>query len=234
MIRTRRFDTSSATCSFALTKKKLASKWLNGAVEVMNSPDPEIRIESRQHAYRVLNQTIRKTGNSDLRFELAKITNAQEAISIVDDLLAENPADPAMKSELAGMMIRSLFAAKKFDQLKRKGYEFIGYDAKADEFDLNKVAIQGEPEVYVLISQALLRDKEEDLARRVIDHMVEANPDSAEAYLHKSNFLAGQEEYDESKQFLDKAYESDPNKRENSNSPNSGQPRQSEISECQI
>ena len=181
------------------------------AVEVMNSPDPEIRIESRQHAYRVLNQTIRKTGNSDLRFELAKITNAQEAISIVDDLLAENPADPAMKSELAGMMIRSLFAAKKFDQLKRKGYEFIGYDAKADEFDLNKVAIQGEPEVYVLISQALLRDKEEDLARRIIDHMVEANPDSAEAYLHKSNFLAGQEEYDESKQFLDKAYEIDPN-----------------------
>ena len=180
------------------------------AVEVMNSKDPEIRIESKQHAYRVLTQTIRKTDNSDLRFELAKITNAQEAISIVDDLLAKNPEDPEMKSELASMKIRSLFAASKFDQLKRDGFEFIGYDSKADEFDLSKVAIQGEPEVYVLISQALLRDKEEDLARRVIDHMVEANPDSAEAYLHKSNFLAGQKEYDESKEFLDKAYEIDP------------------------
>ncbi len=184
-------------------------KMANCAVEVIKDPDE--RDEERYHAYRMLTQTVRKTGDSNLRLELAKITNAQESLSLVEELLAENPQDPALVSELNGMKIRSLFAAKKFEEVRRDGLELLGYDKVTEEFDPEKSVLQGETEVYVLLSQVLLtRDKNSELAEKVIEQMVAANPDSAEAYLHKSNFLAGEDEFDESKEFLNKAYELDP------------------------
>ncbi len=190
-------------------EEEVRIKLANCAVDVIKEPD--VRDESRYHAYRVLTQTVRKTADSNLRRELAKITNPQEGERLVRELLAENPQDPALRSELNGMLIRSLFAAKKFDEVRREGLALLGYDSATGEFDPEKASLQGEPEVYVLLSQVLLtRDKDAELAGKVIEQMVAANPDSAEAHLHKSNFLAEEKQYDESLEFLNKAYELDP------------------------
>lgn len=164
-------------------------------------------IETQQQAYRLLNLAVRTTGDAKLRRELAQITNAQESINLLQELLDENPQD----SELNGMLVRSLFRAKKFDEVRKVALNLIGYDKKTDEFDPEKATLKGEVHVYALLSQVLAqRDKEPELARRVIEQMVDKNPEDAQAYFNKSIYLAGQKEFDEASKALDEAYRLDP------------------------
>ena len=142
-----------------------------------------------------------------MRRELAQLVGPIEAISHVKDLLEENPQD----SELNGLLVRSLYRSKKYDRVKEVAFNLIGYDRKVDEFDPEKVTLEGEPDVYFILSDVLMqRDKDPELAERVIDQMVAANPDSAQAYLKKSIFLIGRGEYNMATELLDKAYALDP------------------------
>lgn len=178
-------------------------KMAENAVEVMKSTDPTLTIEQRHDAYRMLDQTVRRTNDSGLRRELAKIVGPIEAIGHLEDLLEENPQD----SELNGLLVRKLFQAKKYDRVKELAFKLIGYNKKTEEFEPEKATIEGETDIYALLSDVLSqRDGNLDLARRVIDQMVEANPESAQAHLKKSLFLSGLKEYDEAAASLDKAY----------------------------
>ena len=182
-------------------------KMANAAIEVVKSPD--ITMEERGRAFGVLDQTVRTTDNSGLRRELAEILigfRPQDAIPHLDVLLDEQPDDP----KLNAFMIRTLFQLKDYKKLKTRAFKFIGYDRGKKEFN-PETAIQGEVDVYSLLSEVLLKvDRDADLARLVIDQMVVANPESAQANLRKSIFLTSLDEKEEAATFLDKAYELDP------------------------
>ena len=170
----------------------------------------EFSAEERGRAYGVLDQTVRTTNDSGLRRDLAEIVigfRPQDAKDHLEILLAENPNDPKLNS----MMITALFKVKEYKQAKSLAFKFIGYNQETKEFDTENAALEGESEVYTMLSEVLVqKDRNPELARRVIDQMVVANPESSLAHLRKSLFLSSIKEMGEATISLDKAYELDP------------------------
>ncbi len=88
----------------------------------------------------------------------------------------------------------------------------IGYDSKAKTFDLKNAKAPKEFKAYYQLA-TLLRDKMSDarfpgrleLADRVIDQMVAANPQSAKAYLAQAQFLKDKQDRDNAKVAIEKA-----------------------------
>ncbi len=183
-------------------------KMAETAIEVFNSSD--VTNEEQGFAWGILDQTVRVTNDSNLRRSLAEIVigwRPQDTIKHVESLLEESPED----SELNTLYVRALYKSKDFDRVKEVALPLIGYDKSTDKFDDKKIQIEGASDVYSFLSNVLAKkSKDAELARRVIDQMILANPDSAEAYLQKSTFLSSQEKFDEAIEALDKAYEIDP------------------------
>ncbi|MEM8946908.1 MAG: tetratricopeptide repeat protein [Planctomycetota bacterium] len=180
-------------------------KMANCALDVMGRE--EVPIEKRQHAFRLINETVRRTNDPSLRRELARMSRPTDALVHIKGLLESSPQD----SELNGMLVQALYTSKKFDQVKKVAFDLIGYDKKADEFDSEKATLVGEPNVYAILAEILnKRDDNEELAERVIDQMIEANPEVGDAYLNKSSFLLSQRKYDEAADYLNQAYQLDP------------------------
>ena len=202
------FDFYSKYVKLRRDEEEAAIRMGEAAAVVIKSKDATR--EEQGLAYQALDQTVRTTGNSNLRRELAKIVigfRPQDAISHLEILLEENPKDP----ELNAMMIRASAVAKDYKRVKLLAFNFVGYDQKSDDFNAQKTAMKGEPEIYAILAEILVQqDENRDLARRVIDQMVIANPESAQAHLQKSSFLSGLGEQEEAVALLDKAYELDP------------------------
>ena len=176
----------------------------NAAVEVINSG--EVTFEQLGQALGILDQSVRITDDAKLRRELADIDlmigRTQNAVDQLELLLADARDD----SELKGLLVRALFRNKSFRLCRDRALEFIGFDKKSETFVEENVNIEGEPEVYDLLSKVLSqKDDNPELARRVIEQMIVANPDSPIAHLRKSYFHIGLREYQEATKHLDKA-----------------------------
>lgn len=179
------------------------------AVEVVK--DDSLPGEERSMGLGTLDQCVRMTGDTELRRELANIYLAfrpQDSRDLVRELLLDSPEDP----ELNAMLVRALFQSKEYGELKEHAYKIIGYDKLADEFNPDKALLKGQSDVYALLADVLIQnDSNVELAERVVEAMVDANPEDADAYLRKSLFLSTSEEDEEAAQeALDKAYELDP------------------------
>ena len=178
------------------------------AIEVLASK--EASREQRGQAFGTLDQSVRMTDDAELRRELAEIVinfRPQDAIGHVEELLVDDPGNP----ELNALLAKALFKFNDHERFVRLAYQLIGYDEKTDEFKEDKTDVVKQPEVYALLAQLLVqKNKNKELARRVIDAMVLTTPDSAQANLQKSIFLSGLGEKEEAAEFLDKAYELDP------------------------
>jgi len=164
--------------------------------------------EERGVAYRVLEDTVRRSDDDELRRKLADLQilfgRPQDAIVHIDQLLETYPDD----SELLALRVKSLFSAKAFRRATVLALGLVGYDKKNDQFDIEKSKARDQPEVYGLLAGLLYsRDKDKELARRVIDQMVAANPESYTAYLQQSIFLSGIGEKEEAAVALEKAFE---------------------------
>jgi len=167
--------------------------------------------EQKGLAFAILDQTVRTTDDPSLRRKLAEIVigfRPQDAIRHLEVLLNDNPAD----AELNVLFVRALFRSKNYKKVKEVAFNLIGYDQVRKEFVAEETALTGIPDVYALLATVLMQDeRQRKLARDVIDQMTVANPDSAQAHLAKSVFLRNLDEKEEAKEFLDKAYELDPN-----------------------
>ena len=64
----------------------------------------------------------------------------------------------------------------------------IGYDQQADAFDVAKAEAPEKPLVYAMLA-SYLNEREPELAQRVIDQMIVANPESTDAYVMQYQFL---------------------------------------------
>ncbi|MGI9429332.1 MAG: tetratricopeptide repeat protein, partial [Bythopirellula sp.] len=171
--------------------------------------DPDVSFENRSLALGTVDQTVRTTDDNVLRRELAELMmllgRPQDSLSHIQGLLVENPQDP----ELNAMQIRALFLTKD-NRVKQMALDLIGYNKNTEEFEADQALLKNEPDVYSLLAEKLQKEDEDvELARRVIDRMVEINPESAQANLQKSVFLTGLGER-EAKDYLDKAYQLDP------------------------
>lgn len=164
--------------------------------------------EEYGNAYRILDAAVRRTGDLELRRLFADmlitIGRPQDALVQIQELLDEDPNN----TELQSLRIRALFLTKDFRRATKLALKIIGYDEKTEEFDPEKATAADQPDIYARLA-AVLQEKSntQELARRVIDRLVEVNPESSDAYLKRAVFLYGINETEEADIALDKAYE---------------------------
>ncbi len=166
--------------------------------------------EERGTAFAILEETVRQTGDADLRRKLADFHFAigrSEAIVHYEELLAKTPDDP----ELNALYVRALFRSKDYRRATELALNLIGYDKNTKSFDPQKSKASDQPVLFATLASALVsRSKEPELAREVIELMIANNPESAVAHLQRSIFLSRVQEIDEAAAALERAYELDP------------------------
>lgn len=135
-----------------------------------------------------------------------RVRMLKPALDHVSQLLNRKPGDP----ELEAMRSECYFAANDAKAIDH-AFRLIGYNEAADEFDLTKAVAPNDSGVYSRLAYKLKTDRaEEDLAERVIDQLIEANPESGEAYLAKGNWLEINDKKDEAVDVIRKALELEP------------------------
>jgi tetratricopeptide (TPR) repeat protein len=171
-------------------------------------------------AVRVLEATV--TGNLQDRPETKKLRRRlveiyggenfrrfQDAMDHLSYLLEQDPNDADLLALKAAYMART----GSIDDAISFSYDLIGYDPKTDEFDVKKAKTPNHVEVYRNLASALNgQGNNPDLAARVMDEMVEANPKSADAYLARAGYQLALDSPEEARADAEKAYELDPKK----------------------
>ena len=162
-------------------------------------------------AFFLLDETVRKSNDQELRRKLIemqmRIGRSHDAIAQIDELLNSKPDD----SELKALKVRCLFLEKNFVQARKYAFDLIGYVKSSGTFDSDLAEAEDQPEIFAtLASNLLTREQKKELARAVIDRMVEVNPENAQAQLKYSVMIQQLGEEDLWRPALDKAYELDP------------------------
>src|SRR3972149_2206203 len=104
----------------------------------------------------------------------------QDALDHLGYMLERYPDDVDLQVLRANYLTRS----GSYDEAVKSSYKLIGYDPDKDTFDAKKATALKETQVYpTLEAVPRLKQDEPELAERVIDQLVEANQESAEAYL---------------------------------------------------
>jgi len=159
-------------------------------------------------AYRILDDTVRRTSDAKLRRRFADMLmgfgRPQDALVHIQELLEDDPGN----TELLALRVRALFLTKDFRRATELALGLIGYDKPSEEFDAEKATAADQPEIYALLA-AILHEKSNtrELSRRVIDRLVEVNPELFDAHLKRSNFLYQISETEEASVALERAYE---------------------------
>ncbi len=171
----------------------------NIGLEVLDLPEADR--EQRGRAWGALEDAVRRTGDPQLRLELAKLIltlfpaeRAADALEHVEELLRENPGDP----ELNLLQVRALYRAKDNRRGNELAAKLIGFNRKSKKFREDGALVPDEPEIYYMLARSYFRSsKYRELSRIIIDRMVAMNPESAVAHLRLSLFeemLGNQEE----------------------------------------
>ncbi len=186
----------------------------NMAIDIYKNRFMESTLIQKQTAWGVIDDTIRRTGDADLRREFAKMILtyqppklASNAIDLLDELLRDNPDD----TELNQLKARAMFRAKDYWNTSKFTSELVGYDTRKKEFSDDKVIIEDQPEIYYLLAQCLrMNSKDTDSALQVVERMVEKNPDSYKAHLNYASFLSFNKENEKAAASIERAYELNP------------------------
>lgn len=175
----------------------------------------DARMEDLTDAYQVIEGAVRRLpDNDDLRREMIDMLMSrrfagreQDALEHLRIMLERNPDS----TELQVLRARCLTRAGTYDQAVEFSYGLIGYDAETDSFDLEKAKAPHEVIVYRNLAD-MLRSRQDnpELADRVMDQVVAANPDSFEAFLQRGQYYLSNERTDLAEDDIRKAYELDP------------------------
>ncbi len=168
------------------------------------------RAEERLQSYKVMEDTVRKLPKQDgLRRQVVEICMSRnfrlysDAIKHVQILLDNNPEDKdfmilhARCLTLSGNIEAESYAKK-----------LIGFDPTTETFDETKAKAPNSAIVYCNLAD-LLREQRgrPKLADRVMEQLVNANPDSYEAYLNRGQYYQKLDNKDRAESDFRKAYE---------------------------
>jgi tetratricopeptide (TPR) repeat protein len=184
-----------------------------GEAAVKVSELTTIDIPLRSQAYFTLVDAVQRTkdreDNYKLRRKLVDLHMAygyyDRALEAMQTIIDEGHGD----SELMAIKTQCLFLSNDTGKATQWGYEVIGYNPQTQQFDKPGRA-PDQPRVYGLLAQYLNSAKQTDLARKIIDQLVAANPDSREAYMIRYRQLNDMRKPDEAHEALARAFELDP------------------------
>ena len=136
-----------------------------------------------------------------------RVGRYQDALDHLGILLEMEPKD----AELQGLRATYLMQAGQYDQAIDYSYKLIGYDRASDSFDVEQALAPNDVNIYLNLAM-LIRNRQDaaELADRIMDQVVDVNPDSAEAYLARGQYLAATDRVEEGRAEVEKAYQLKP------------------------
>ncbi len=165
-------------------------------------------LDDRSRAVGVMEQTLRDIPDQpELRKQLAKFYGSvgvyKDAINHLNFIL-DDPEAKVLKSNY-------LFQSQNFDEALKLAYSLIGFNPDKEEFDASQATLTDKPIIYYNTAVTLHDNKDRaDLAERIINQAVQANPKSAEAYLLRGRYFIGIKEVDRGRSDITKALELGP------------------------
>lgn len=135
------------------------------------------------------------------------VRNFGSAMDHIDLLLQSTPNDPDLQALRATYLVKE----GNYDEAVKYSYKLIGYDPKPDKFDMKAATAPNKTEVYTSLATTLRgKQGKPELAERVVDQMVEANPKTAEAYVQRGRLRAAWGNADGARADSEKAYQLKP------------------------
>jgi tetratricopeptide (TPR) repeat protein len=130
-----------------------------------------------------------------------------DALEHVDYLLEVDPSDAKLQTQKAAYQVAAGYHEKATESYHR----LVGYDPASRTFDAAKATAPHDTQIYVDFAR-LVRARKNDraFANKIMDQLVAANPESAEAYLARGQYLTTPDEPTAGKADIDKAYELKP------------------------
>lgn len=181
-------------------------QWANAWADV--TTQPSMAPEDLMQAIAVMEEVVRMLPEEkELQRRLVdlygKYNQVQEAIEHLDLMQAKYPDD----AELQVLRMQYLARAQKYDDVRGVCAKLIGYDEAEDAFDTDKAVAPHEAAAYGTFA-AVLRTEEEDpdLADRVMEQLIEVNPESPEAYLQRGRYFISFDEEERGRRDIEKAY----------------------------
>jgi cellulose synthase operon protein C len=184
---------------------KLANMW----AEVTALPDAKPEEVSR--SIYMLEETVRKMPEQkELQRKLVdlygRMGGVQQAIDHLNLMVQKYPGD----ADLYVKQMEYLIRARKFegqDGAIALGKKLVGYDDKEDTFDAKKALAPNNAQVYGNLA-GMLRSAQQntELADRVMAQLVKENPESADAFLQRGQYLVAIGEPDRGHREIEKAY----------------------------
>lgn len=185
---------------------RLANAW----ADLTDSDD--VTIQEIGRSLELLEGTVRRMPEEkDLRRRLVelygRVGREQDALHHLSIMLEEYPDD----SDLLVLKTKYLAQAGEYNEAIELCYDLIGYDPETDTFDLDSAKSPHTEEVYTRAA-VLVRSRKNDgeLADRIMDQMIKAEPDSATAYLQRGRYYLSQDERERGELDVKKAYELSP------------------------
>jgi cellulose synthase operon protein C len=170
----------------------------------------EVDPQTIQDAYYALVDAVLRTEDQKLRRKLVDVhlmfRAPDRALQTINELPDAGKGDP----ELCALKAQCLFLAQRGAEAIKWSYDVIGYDPQADTFDAAKAEAKEEPSIYFMLAQHLMSTGQPEIAKKIMDQMIVANPESRDAYVFQYQFLRATDDVEGARAALDKAYEIDP------------------------
>jgi len=165
----------------------------NLAVDIVELPGESYdqRQQDFKKARDLVENTLQKYPKQhDLRRRAANfymaIRRPEDALSHLNIIDADN----AMEAKDWLTYCQAKLMAKDYEGAVNKAYEVIGFDAEEDKFDSSKALAPDEVGIYSLLAYHLRdHDENSDMADRVMEQSVAANPGSHEALRERADYF---------------------------------------------
>lgn len=134
-----------------------------------------------------------------------RIGGVQQALDHLSRMVEKFPDDPEVHVD----QFNYLITARKYDGPEgalAKGKKLIGYDDKKDAFDVKSAIAPNNANAYTSVASLLRMQDKPELADRVMDQLIEVNPELPAAYLNRGQYLVGIGEPSRGQQDINKAY----------------------------
>lgn len=195
--------------------REVDAKLRLGEVAVKVTEQEDLEPTLRGKAFQTVVAVVRDTGNQDeeeykaanakLRRKLVDIQTKFGAPDLalvnINQLLEQQFSDP----DLHALKAQCLFATQKPAEAANWSYKVIGYDPQEKTFDAAEATAPDKPLVYAMLA-SYLYDREPELAQRIIEQMIVANPESTDAYVMQYQFFKNTGKNEEAVAALDKAF----------------------------
>jgi tetratricopeptide (TPR) repeat protein len=136
-----------------------------------------------------------------------KVQRYQDAIDHLNYMLAKYPDE----ADLQVLRTESLVHVGGNAEALSSALKLIGYDEKSDAFDVKKAIAPNNASSYSTAA-TLVRSQlhKPEVADRIMDQAVKANPDSAEAYLARGRYRVAFDQAEKGQRDIEKAYKLKP------------------------